>query len=412
MMGCSLFEYYRGWHKIRLRSYFLVLLATFMLLDNVIVESQVIAFQDDPYFDEINFVEYSILECVTLALDDIKSLSLYKPLFPSFTPYQEAVLINSSHPISEFIVDIHGNTIARIDFSDLSGVRELNISFNFEITKKVLQFTLSEDVGVYDQSPNLFKAYTLNETHIEAADPKIVDKAKEIVGYETNAYRMALSIFNWVQDYLEYEVQKEEMGALWALENGKGDCSEFSFLFTALCRAVGIPARVVSGISGSELLEGGFFSDWCDMGAHLWAEVYFPRYGWIWVDATWNQFADNDALHIAYIRTESAQYEREDCLYQVFSYYWHYKGDNVTLCNTTFQLTLSNIDSDLDGLTNVEEAKRGTNGFKPDTDGDFWSDSSDLWPTDPVLPDVPLIIIMVLIIFPVASWLKRKREEF
>jgi len=375
------------------------------------VHPPIISIQAEPYFEETNFVKYQIKECTELALNNTLSLSFYSVLFTNSTPYQEVTLINSSPLITQLVYDVHGNTIARMSFSNLLGQRELRITFTFEITTRALHYSLSEDIGVYNPNSSLFKAYTLNETHIEVANPKIFLKAREIVGSERNAYRASLLIFRWVHDNIKYEVQDEERGALWALENRKGDCSEFSFLFTALCRAVGIPARVTSGVADPKLPDGGFFPDWKSMGAHQWAEVYFPNYGWIWVDPTWDQFADSDAIHIAHIHTEFAQYEHENRIFHTSWIGWHYEGENVSLNRRTYELFVSDIDSDLDGLTNAEEAKKGTNGLRPDTDHDLWGDKIDWWPTDFFLPNIYLLIAIVPIISLMISWLKARRSR-
>jgi transglutaminase-like putative cysteine protease len=64
-----------------------------------------------------------------------------------------------------------------------------------------------------------------------------------------------------------------ERGALAMQRDGRGDCGEFSFLFVAWSRAVGIPARVVLGT-----WVGG------RMRAHAWAELFADEVGWVPVD--------------------------------------------------------------------------------------------------------------------------------
>lgn len=53
-----------------------------------------------------------------------------------------------------------------------------------------------------------------------------------------------------------------------------------------------------------------------------------------------------------------------------------------------WRITVSDLDSDLDGLTNSEELHLGTNPFNPDTDGDGIPDSIEIEiGTDPIIPD-------------------------
>lgn len=60
------------------------------------------------------------------------------------------------------------------------------------------------------------------------------------------------------------------------LERGKGTCSEYSNLFIALMRKIGIPCRMAVGMA--YMPQKNF------QGSHAWAECYINNYGWIAVD--------------------------------------------------------------------------------------------------------------------------------
>ena len=69
------------------------------------------------------------------------------------------------------------------------------------------------------------------------------------------------------------------------LATREADCSEFSALFVAMARSLGLPARIVSGLA-----YGGD-----SFGGHAWVEVWAGR--WIELDPTWGtHFVD--ATHI------------------------------------------------------------------------------------------------------------------
>jgi hypothetical protein len=87
-----------------------------------------------------------------------------------------------------------------------------------------------------------------------------------------------------VKNYLTYYEQTAEHSALWAYNNKIGDCSEFTHLFSALCRAAGIPTMFVSGYGynpqkGSNLAAHG----------HAWAFIYLPGIGWTPMDLIWQR---------------------------------------------------------------------------------------------------------------------------
>ena len=79
-----------------------------------------------------------------------------------------------------------------------------------------------------------------------------------------------------VSKILRYAPQRDERGAAYAIENRVGDCTEFSALFTALCRVQGIPSRLISGFASSG-------KKW---ERHGWSEVWIQG-NWIPVDPTW-----------------------------------------------------------------------------------------------------------------------------
>lgn len=86
------------------------------------------------------------------------------------------------------------------------------------------------------------------------------------------------AIYNWTADHIQgVAYVREDRGALYALHKKSGDCTEYTYLFTALCRAKGIPARPFGGYVLSE--NGKLASE----SYHNWAEFY--------LDGTW-QLAD------------------------------------------------------------------------------------------------------------------------
>jgi hypothetical protein len=95
-----------------------------------------------------------------------------------------------------------------------------------------------------------------------------------------------------------YDTQSQEMGALWAYNNLKGDCSEYSSLMITLLRIQNIPARKVSGflISNNPAIrpqvnktyEFHVSESESNLLGHAWVEYYVPDIGWIACDPTWN----------------------------------------------------------------------------------------------------------------------------
>ena len=72
-------------------------------------------------------------------------------------------------------------------------------------------------------------------------------------------------------------------------ERRVGFCGHYASAFTALMRAAGVPARVVSGYRGGSWvrsLGGSAYLDLRQSDAHAWSEVWLPQQGWVRVDPT------------------------------------------------------------------------------------------------------------------------------
>lgn len=81
---------------------------------------------------------------------------------------------------------------------------------------------------------------------------------------------------------LTYRENFEEHGVDWALANPDAcDCTEFSWLLTALCIRRGLPARVVTGF----LVKSELIGKETNIG-HAWVDVYFQGKGWVPADPT------------------------------------------------------------------------------------------------------------------------------
>ena len=61
---------------------------------------------------------------------------------------------------------------------------------------------------------------------------------------------------------------------------GIGYCQYFASAMAIMARSLGMPARVAAGFAPGERQEGGDTYLVREAQAHLWAEIYFPGYGW------------------------------------------------------------------------------------------------------------------------------------
>ena len=81
------------------------------------------------------------------------------------------------------------------------------------------------------------------------------------------------------------------------LEHRKGVCQDFTHLMIGLSRALGIPARYVSGLVHPDAQRFRGFSQ-----THAWCELYFPSAGWIGFDPTNRCIVGGNFVKVAYGR--------------------------------------------------------------------------------------------------------------
>ncbi len=131
-----------------------------------------------------------------------------------------------------------------------------------------------------------FAAYLNPTARINSKDPQVVALAKQIAGDDKDGRSVARKIGEWTYKNLKWK--KVESDTVDTLASREADCLEHSELYVAIARALGLPARVVSGAA----LSGGSF------GAHAWVEVYLGK--WVELDPTWGLMDRVDATHLRF----------------------------------------------------------------------------------------------------------------
>lgn len=120
---------------------------------------------------------------------------------------------------------------------------------------------------------------------LQSDHEKIIALSCKAVGNTKDAAKAARKIESFVQGYIHPSGGTALATALEVANERKGDCSEFAVLTAALCRAAGIPARIVMGYVYTDYYAG----NWNVFGVHVWTEVYIDG-KWIGLDATKNRF--------------------------------------------------------------------------------------------------------------------------
>ncbi len=132
---------------------------------------------------------------------------------------------------------------------------------------------------------------------VQSDHEEIVELARKAVGGTKDAAEAIDKIEAFVAKYVaDKNLSVGYASAVEVARSKQGDCTEHAVLTAALCRAVGIPAQVVTGlayVNNWRALESGF-------GGHAWNQAYVGG-KWIGVDAAFRGagIGGYDAGHIA-----------------------------------------------------------------------------------------------------------------
>ncbi len=130
-----------------------------------------------------------------------------------------------------------------------------------------------------------FQPYLGSTEYIQSDAAGIKRLAEEWAGPDNTVLGSAQRLLEGVHQWMTPTPTVSIPSALQVLEMKKGDCNEYTVLFTALARALGIPTKTVAGLV---YRDGRFFY-------HAWPEIYAGR--WIGVDPTFLQIPV-DATHV------------------------------------------------------------------------------------------------------------------
>ncbi len=151
--------------------------------------------------------------------------------------------------------------------------RQVNQSFMLSAYEVETRISGARVPIEYDTASRLYERFTAADALTPSADAALIRTARSVVGRERNPYLKALAVYNGVVAQLGYDAKATDV--LESLKSRKGDASVYALLFTAMLRAVGVPARPVAGyVVGSE---GRAVK-------HMWAEFYLEQFGWVPVD--------------------------------------------------------------------------------------------------------------------------------
>lgn len=147
------------------------------------------------------------------------------------------------------------------------------ITYSFVARTYDREFPLKEGLQIPQSYPEEVRRYLAATAEIQSSDAFVRGKAAEITAGAKDLKEMIRRLYNFVLADVRYKRAGGVTDALTALRVSEASCNGKSRAFVALCRSLGIPARMVKGL----LLEVG-----TKRSTHAWAEA--------WIDGQWIPF--------------------------------------------------------------------------------------------------------------------------
>jgi len=216
----------------------------------------------------------------------VKDLDIYMAVPENLSNQELLSEIEYSREPDGFLTDKWGQKVAHYRFQNLQATEFVTVGMKAKAKLfNVNYYIFPEKTGELKDNPEeITERFLADDTKYSVNDPFIQQSTKQAVGDETSPFWIARKIFNHVVDHVTYGRVGGWNIAPTVLKRGTGSCSEFAFVYIAMSRAAGLPARYV----GCVVVRGDDAS--ADEVFHRWVEVYLPNYGWIPVDPSWREY--------------------------------------------------------------------------------------------------------------------------
>ena len=182
------------------------------------------------------------------------------------------------------VTDTRGNRIVTATWTKIPEAIDVRMRFNAINETRLAALETQSPFPLAKPAPG-FADYLKATEQVQADDARIVELARTLTKGLKTEFDAVQQVISWVVDHVHYVTPPVRYDALYSLESGKGNCQNYSHLAAALLRAIGIPVRIVNGVTLNEPFNvnwnRGVITFKMGQGRHSWIEVWFPDLGWV-----------------------------------------------------------------------------------------------------------------------------------
>lgn len=188
---------------------------------------------------------------------------------------QHIIEINASYP-SDTTLERSDNWMYFNGTVQSGSTSVITIIYTVETHTYQWDMLSSKNSGKVHQIPQSYKEKYNHDEYLEERGGRrdliqvdaVRDMAEQVTAGKTNVYDKVRAIYDFVVNNIEYQVGTDPKSCEETLSGRAGDCDDMVILFSAMCRAVGIPAYPGFGFLSNSKLD-----EW---GGHSWANVVVP----------------------------------------------------------------------------------------------------------------------------------------
>jgi len=258
---------------------------------------------DSTYYNKYAMTSYTVSHRVTVkntTNEDIHNIKVTVPLMNTEQPDYQELWGEAFFPYPESIEESpSGERSATYIIPLIKPSEIIVLELRYFLNNWAVRYQIDAEKVVVEYEDEVDEKYLLPETGIESDNSEIIAYSKKFGAEDSNPYSLARKFFRDINLYLDYGSNGSRGGsAIAALKSGRGICTDYTALFVAVMRALGIPARQRTGyLYQTELYKDSMYYN-SDNSLnlfympHTWAEFYLSGIGWITVDPTFSYMVD------------------------------------------------------------------------------------------------------------------------